>query len=59
MDAGLRGAVVRPGVAQGTVGAKRAEALEAIHLVLACAPAEARVGAALVNVHIALLPCNV
>lgn len=55
---GLGGAVVRARVAQGAMGARRAQALEAVHLVLAFSTAEAGTGAALVNVHFTLLPCE-
>lgn len=58
MHAGLAGAVVRPGQAQRAVGVGRAQTVEAVDLVHAGSSAHARVGAALVDLHITLGPCS-
>ena len=56
MHAGPCGAVVRPGVAHGPVGARGAQAAEAVHLVQARPPAHAGVRQTLVDLHVALGP---
>lgn len=49
---GPGGTVVGARVAQGAVGARGAQADEAVHLVYTCAPTHTRAGITLIDVHV-------
>lgn len=55
---GPGGTVVGARVAQGAVGARGAQADEAVHLVYTCAPTHTRAGITLMDVHVTFCTCE-